>query len=841
MARFWLSATFFNGCRLRRRFWMGILGAIATLALGIQAVPAEAISNYALAQAADFNQVESYPVELLPSSTNYRPVGEWNGRLILPSVEEYTASPGDWVWMEVWHSPIATPNLVGQRVKLSWRPDDARTAYVKTVTRDITFSEQAQKFDANGNIVPTRLDGRQSVGPLQSLAGARPNDDITVRLVNAQLAQRDPPELQIGLEPIQITGREYALVKILGPDPSVDKPRPPDCPGNPPCPSEYFQVQHYNSASGDFDGDLETIRIPQQPRLKGDRFFSSIRDLEISPAGAAGWYVYGARNSEGIFTVQALKPRSLFQLEPDDIFLGQHQGLSYIDRQNWHHTPERKGTAQRVLVSPTATTDRDALAAWEEGDYALVGHLFGGIGGENKELTPAGTVTGHFAYGLARVVQDPFTEELQFDIQYQQIYAHNSGGIISGTHDWSSYAGDLQRGWIGQRPFSDVVIKHDAFLEPLQLGETTLHLFRELLIQTQIIAARYRTGDGTGVAAVTPATSCVQDSSQALYIAIERIKQAALSDAGIKDWIAANPDSPEVKKLNQFIAIGTALRQMLTPYGTVRPDWQYNAEALAGVNNRDGLVTPSGLLNGILSWQNMMPRWGQDAVLRVFLEEDAQLWFLRPNQIGGDDAAIVPIPPTSLFGLVPGLGRATKRFTQAFAEPVPGWSWGISLLALAVYGAIALPYGLKSNFLKPQGANLSLPKLLWVLVRLFFLPALVEEIVFRVLLLPHPLEGITPWRWWLWGLLSLGLYVLYHWVNAKTLYRQAETTFCDRRFLISTALLGLTLTLVYRLTGSLWTVTLLHWIVVCVWLLGLGGYERLQGTQTDAPAKAAHP
>ncbi|MEL7144109.1 MAG: CPBP family intramembrane glutamate endopeptidase, partial [Cyanobacteria bacterium J06573_11] len=81
--------------------------------------------------------------------------------------------------------------------------------------------------------------------------------------------------------------------------------------------------------------------------------------------------------------------------------------------------------------------------------------LFGGIGGENQELTPVGTVTGHFSFGLARVVREPITQELQFNIHYQQIYAHNSGGIVSGTQDWTAYSGDMQRGWIGQRPFSD--------------------------------------------------------------------------------------------------------------------------------------------------------------------------------------------------------------------------------------------------------------------------------------------------------------------------------------------------------------------------------------------------
>jgi predicted Abi (CAAX) family protease len=61
-------------------------------------------------------------------------------------------------------------------------------AYLDQVTRDIDFSDQATKFLENGNIVPTRLNGRRQVGPLQSLAGARPQDDMTVRLVEPDLA-----------------------------------------------------------------------------------------------------------------------------------------------------------------------------------------------------------------------------------------------------------------------------------------------------------------------------------------------------------------------------------------------------------------------------------------------------------------------------------------------------------------------------------------------------------------------------------------------------------------------------------------------------------------------------
>jgi predicted Abi (CAAX) family protease len=247
-----------------------------------------------------FNQVANYPIQPLPSSPNYRPNGGWIGRLILPTEQEYGQDSGDWAWFEVWHSPSESPDLLGEMIKLTWAPSDNIDIYLETVTKDITFNQQAENFLANGNIVPVRLNGRKNVGPLQSLAGARPQDDITVRLVEANLvADQDQPVLQTQLEPIQITGREYGLVKVLEPDTSVNAPLPEVCPGPAPCPTEYFRVQHFNRASRDFSGATETIRIPQQPMVGGERFFSNIRDLETSAAGEAGWYIYGSRDPQG--------------------------------------------------------------------------------------------------------------------------------------------------------------------------------------------------------------------------------------------------------------------------------------------------------------------------------------------------------------------------------------------------------------------------------------------------------------------------------------------------------------------------------------------------------------
>jgi predicted Abi (CAAX) family protease len=819
--------------RYRLKVWgwvvLGWVGALAIALLMGPSAPAQPVSNYALSQAADFNQVAYYPIQPLPSSAYYHPTGEWLGRLILPTEAEYDANPGDWTWLEVWHSP--DPDLLGKTVKLTWQASPTLETYLDKVTRDVQFTEKAENFAAKGNIVPTRLNGRQAVGPLQSLAGARPQDDMTVKLAGKPqlITTGAVPVVAVALEPIQVTGREYGLVKILEPDTSLNPSLPEVCPDEPPCPTEYFRVQHFAPATGDFSGPVETIRIPQQPILKGDRFFSNIRDLVDSPAGREGWYVYGAVDRQKVFTVQALKPRALFQVQPDEVILGEKAGRNYIDRGNWRDTPDRKGTLQRVLVSPGTTGPEAATAAWQEGDYALVMHLFGGIGGENKELTPVGTVTGHFSFGLARVVREPITQELQFNLHYQQIYAHNSSGIVSGTQDWTAYGGDMQRGWIGQRPFSDILVKLDYFIEDLTLGETRLSLFEELLIQTQVIAARYRTGDGTGVATVTPATSCVQDSSQALYIAIAQIRHQAETDPNLVQWIADHPNDPDVQKIDRFAALGEDLAQALSPYGVVRSDWQNNAETLAGVNARGNqLANRNSLVAGILSWRSMMPRWGQDDLALIFLKNGADLWFLRTNQLGGFDPSIEPIPPTALFGLIPGVSRVALRLARSFAVPLSGPLVGITLLSLVLIAIGLLPFGLRSGYLQWQIARTPPLRSLLNGVKLFFFPALIEESVFRVMLLPHPTEGISQAAWLAWAVLGIGLFVLYHW-GLSQVRPQAGQALRDRRFLGMVVWFGLILTLLYGLTGSLWAVTVVHWLVVLSWIYGFGGYQRLQG------------
>ena len=106
-----------------------------------------------------------------------------------------------------------------------------------------------------------------------------------------------------------------------------------------------------------------------------------------------------------------------------------------------------------MLIDPQATSLERAVELWQEGDQALVVHLYGGIGGNKKEPAARGPIYfGHFAYGTTRVVHEPLADELQFEIHYHQVYTHNAQGLTAGTFDWTRYMGDRQWGFFGHPP-----------------------------------------------------------------------------------------------------------------------------------------------------------------------------------------------------------------------------------------------------------------------------------------------------------------------------------------------------------------------------------------------------
>ncbi len=620
-------------------------------------------NNYEIYSKLPFNQSSYYPINQPDPSRLYQPIATWMGRLILPTQEQRQTIRG--VLFEVNHADHSHQNLVGKVVNLRWNNDSDLQAYVQTVTKDVCFTEQTAKSKNQGNLHPDRLNNWRKVDPLESLAGARPDDNVMVMLkspivveprdseLSAKtrpsgngLDQCDRPTIILTQEPVQITGCFYGLVTIVEPKSKG---------------SDQFLVRHFNPTSRQFDESEEIIRIPQVPADRCGVFRSKNRGIEKSPLNPTGWYIYGAKDADGIFVVQAIAPRAILRVQPDEVLLGKKAGIDYLNKKYWKNTAAQKGKAKTVLLDPTANQINEAISRWREGDRAIVLHIFGGIGGRKAEPAPLGLVTGHFAYGVARVVrvsgveeelgfpkETRLTDELRFDIEYFQVYGHNPDGFVAGTMHWSSYMGDLQRGWLGNRPISDILIKLDAVTEDYDFDGITVSPLGEFTRQLKIMMARYRIGDGTGAAIVKPAASCVQDSNQALYVTIKRIEQVIESNPQIQNWLQRHPDHPQTRRFDRLVRLGRSLERQLVPLGIVRSDWWENAQTLAGTRPEGNIL--NSFSTTVASWRTVLPRRAHDEIAAIFLKHGASLWLIRTNQVGGFDPDIEPCAPTALFG-----------------------------------------------------------------------------------------------------------------------------------------------------------------------------------------------
>lgn len=611
-------------------------------------------SNYSIYMQADFNRPTFYPIpQSLPASL-YHPIAPWMGRLILPQLADRSHVQG--ALFEVYHADAQHQHLIGKIVNLRWSRDPRIQKLVAAVKQDIHFSAEASYTSKYGGLVhPDRLNHWLQVDPLESLAGAHPEDDIVVMLhepvevsegdggdrgdrgdlLLSSLPSSPSPSLYIASQPVQITGRFYALVQFIQPIAGgVDE----------------FQVVHFNPVSRQFDGAIAIVRLPEV--VVSEAYGSSpstTRDLEKSPLNEMGWYIYGAKDARGQFVVQSLAPRSLLRLQPDEVIFGRRAAYDYIRKRAWADAIAQKGKISSVLCTCRSNGSSAAIQAaideWQEGDRALLIHVYGGIGGKKKEPAAATPIFfGHFAYGLATVIREPLSHELRFDIRYHQIYTHNTDGLIAGTLHWSRYLGDRQFGWVGNRPVCDIIIKHPAFTSYYETNGVRRAPLELMLLQLQVMTSRYRTGDGTGGTYVGPANNCAQDSNQALFASLQQIEQSVRTHTdGLQQWIAHHPD--QAHRFQQLLALNQDLKRELQAFGSLRADWERNEFNLGSTLEDQPF---HNLMMGLGSWRTMLPRFASDTVVKIFLKHGASVWVLRTNQIGGYDPDIAPIAPMTL-------------------------------------------------------------------------------------------------------------------------------------------------------------------------------------------------
>lgn len=163
-------------------------------------------------------------------------------------------------------------------------------------------------------------------------------------------------------------------------------------------------------------------------------------------------------------------------------------------------------------------------------------------------------------------------------------------------------------------------------------------------------------------------------------------------------------------------------------------------------------------------------------------------------------------------------GNASSFFAvaaNALRPPRHIRAWGEMLLALGLIGILGLFLGPATGLITISHSGHAVP--VWGVVLIaFFIPALFEEIVFRMgipALLGDRLSGDA---------IGLGLFIVWHPAQVWLSLPMAQPVFLSPAFLVMTALLGGAASLLYRRSSSLWPAVILHWLVVIAWKLAGG-------------------
>jgi predicted Abi (CAAX) family protease len=183
------------------------------------------------------------------------------------------------------------------------------------------------------------------------------------------------------------------------------------------------------------------------------------------------------------------------------------------------------------------------------------------------------------------------------------------------------------------------------------------------------------------------------------------------------------------------------------------------------------------------------------------------------------------------------------RLSTAFTTAPDGHQWALSGMLFLLFGLLAVPVGFLTGFLRIEVIRSGRTVATLLLSSLFF-PAIAEETLFRVILLPHPSEGIPMGMRLLAGMTSLFLFVASHPLKEWRKRSVRSFTFKDPAFLVMATLLGLACTIAYLKSGSIWPPVVIHWVVVFTWLSCFGGRRRVRPAYSPSwrvRIRGAHP
>ena len=111
----------------------------------------------------------------------------------------------------------------------------------------------------------------------------------------------------------------------------------------------------------------------------------------------------------------------------------------------------------------------------------------------------------------------------------------------------------------------------------------------------------------------------------------------------LKQWQQTQPD--QIQRFQQLINLKQSLKRKLMPFGSARADWREGAYNL-GSSLEDRPL--HNLSIGIGSWRTLLPRLASDTIVKIFLEQNADVWVLSTHQVGGHDPYIAPLAPMTL-------------------------------------------------------------------------------------------------------------------------------------------------------------------------------------------------
>lgn len=163
------------------------------------------------------------------------------------------------------------------------------------------------------------------------------------------------------------------------------------------------------------------------------------------------------------------------------------------------------------------------------------------------------------------------------------------------------------------------------------------------------------------------------------------------------------------------------------------------------------------------------------------------------------------------------------RLKLAFFTLPSASGWLTTLLLFAVFAILTFAILHRTRLFEFSMIGLSPSQVLFLALIAVFTPSLPEEILYRVLLLPHATEQVSLGTRFLWSTVALLIFVAAHPLLALTAWPWSRQIFYRPAFLTIVALLGTVCTLAYLATGSLWAPVALHWATIVGWKLFYGG------------------